>query len=111
MPPSLRSRAIVKDNDNIRLRSKMRGGIEFLLQYIRDAAPTDRFDLILCRNLAFTHFAMPQQRDVLDLLAGKLNALGSLVPGSHQILPPDHVAFEPALGTRRIRRLIGVTST
>jgi chemotaxis protein methyltransferase CheR len=99
VPSSLRSKAFIGDNDNIHLRSEMREGIEFLQQDIRDAAPAGRFDLILCRNLAFTYFALPQQRAVLGRLANKLNTPGFLVLGSHESLPPDQVDFESASGS------------
>lgn len=111
LPPSLRTAAFVKDNGNVRLRAEIREGIEFLQQDVRDAAPAGRFDLILCRNLAFTYFAMPQQQDVLDRLAGKLNASGFLVLGSHESLPPDHVEFEPTYSSLPIWKHIGAPST
>jgi chemotaxis protein methyltransferase CheR len=103
--------AFVEDNDHVRLRSDMREGIEFLQQDVRDAAPAGRFDLILCRNLAFTYFETPQQREVLDRLAGKLNASGFLVLGSHETLPPGRVDFEQPCGSLPIWKHIAAPST
>ena len=49
--------------------SKHREGIEFTEQDLRSEMPQHLFDLILCRYVAFTYFAIPLQRKVLvDML-------------------------------------------
>lgn len=111
LPSSLQTAAFVKDNGNVRLRPEIREDITFLQQDARDAAPAGRFDLILCRNLAFTYFAMPQQQDVLDRLVGKLHETGFLVLGSHESLPSGRVDVEQVCGSLPIWRRIGAPLT
>lgn len=108
---SWQAATFVQNDVCIKVRPEMREDIEFLLQDIRDAAPSGKLDLILCRNLAFTYFALHQQRDVLDQLAGKLNTPGFLVLGSHESLPPGRADFEPAMGALPIWRHVGSSST
>ncbi|RPI56688.1 MAG: hypothetical protein EHM55_04410 [Acidobacteria bacterium] len=47
------------------------------------------FDLVLCRNVAFTYFSEPVQRDVLAHISKRLRTGGFLVIGSHETLPSD----------------------
>ena len=49
------------------------------------------FDLILCRNLAFTYFDVPAQESVAAALASRLGPGGALVVGSHERLPAQAV--------------------
>ncbi|MCU0836410.1 MAG: chemotaxis protein CheR [Chromatiaceae bacterium] len=69
------------------LRSEHRGAVRFLVQDIRREQPADGFDLILCRNLAFTYFAAPLQARIAQRLAECLVAGGDLVLGTHESLP------------------------
>jgi chemotaxis protein methyltransferase CheR len=63
--------------------------VEFRHQDIRLEQPAGEFDLILCRNVAFTYFAEPAQRAVFGHIAGRLHTHGFLVVGRHESLPPD----------------------
>ena len=45
------------------------------------------FDLVLCRNLAFTYFVTGQQMEVLAGIRARLVAGGALVIGGHERLP------------------------
>ena len=56
--------------------------------------PDGPFDLILCRNLAFTYFDAAIQATILDGLSRRLCPGGFLVIGSHENLPVDGRAFE-----------------
>lgn len=72
------------------LRRDYREGIEFRREDLRCARPKERFDLILCRNLAFTYFDLAQQREVLDRMVEALRPRGALVLGRRERLPePD----------------------
>jgi chemotaxis protein methyltransferase CheR len=62
-------------------------GVEFGQGDIRTAMPDGPFDLILCRNLAFTYFDAELQRRVLDELVDRLRPGGYLVIGRHERLP------------------------
>ena len=64
-------------------------GIEFLEQDLRSQAPADRFDLILCRYLAFTYFAPALQQQVLARFLERLRPGGYLVIGTHEDLPAE----------------------
>jgi chemotaxis protein methyltransferase CheR len=48
------------------LHERHRAGVTFLLQDIRAQVPEGRFDLMLCRNLAFTYFAPTLQEAALE---------------------------------------------
>lgn len=75
------------------LLPELRRGVEFKVQDIRGAMPGGPFDLILCRNLAFTYFDEPSQRHILDRLKERLYMGGFLVLGMHEALPPDSGGF------------------
>jgi chemotaxis protein methyltransferase CheR len=87
MPPDWRQRAFVREGDLYCISPALLGGIEFHLDDVRTASPERRFDLILCRNLAFTYFAEPLQRRVLARLVGHLEPGGALVIGIRETLP------------------------
>ena len=57
--------------------------------------PQGPFDLILCRNVAFTYFANDLQIEVTRGLAERLVPGGALVIGSHEQLPQPTPLFEP----------------
>lgn len=75
------------------LLPERRRGVEFKLQDIRSTMPDGAFDLILCRNLAFTYFDEPSQRYILDRLKERLHAGGFLVLGMHEAPPPGSGGF------------------
>jgi chemotaxis protein methyltransferase CheR len=64
-----------------------RAGIDFVSQDVRLQTPPHLFDLILCRYVAFTYFALPLQRAVLTRLTDRLQPGGYLVIGSGEKLP------------------------
>src|SRR3990170_4508418 len=51
--------------------------------------PAGPFDLVLCRNLAFTYFDDELQRATLARLAARLRGGGALVIGRHEALPDN----------------------
>jgi len=71
------------------VKLKHREGIEFLDQDLRTEMPPRMFDLILCRFVAFTYFAVSLQRKVLASMLERLRPQGFLVIGSHEQLPGD----------------------
>jgi len=87
--------AFVPEGKLLRLNPELRAGITFLCQDLRSAAPEGPFDLILCRNLAFTYFDESGRRDALARLSGRLAPGGALVIGRHERLPPDRAPLEP----------------
>lgn len=71
------------------VKPEHREGIEFLDQDLRTETPEGLFDLILCRYVAFTYFAVPLQRKVLANMLKRLRPQGWLVIGTHEQLPTD----------------------
>jgi chemotaxis protein methyltransferase CheR len=71
---------------------------------LRDPPPTGPFDLVLCRNAAFTYFAPDAQRAVLAHLAAALRPGGALVLGLHETLPDPATGFAPWPGARAVHR-------
>ncbi|MCC6610178.1 MAG: chemotaxis protein CheR [Burkholderiales bacterium] len=69
------------------VREPFRGCVAFAEQDIRIKMPTGPFDLVLCRNLAFTYFDAAAQERVAAQLAARLAPGGMLVLGSHEKLP------------------------
>jgi chemotaxis protein methyltransferase CheR len=71
---------------------------------LRDPPPPGPFDLVLCRNVAFTYFAPEGQRSVLARLADVMRPGGALVVGLHEALPEPAAPFEPWPGARAVHR-------
>lgn len=71
------------------LHPELRREVDFLQQDIRRNAPDGHFHLVFCRNLAFTYFDDPTQRNVLARLHAKLPPAGILVLGTHETVPGE----------------------
>jgi chemotaxis protein methyltransferase CheR len=70
---------------------------------VRDPPPDGPFDLILCRNVAFTYLDEDRRRAVLANLAGALRPGGAIVIGLHEALPSTP-AFEAWPAARTVHR-------
>lgn len=77
----------VMDNGCYCLRPKFKQGVTFELRDIRSEPPEGPFDLILCRNFAFTYFDQTVQAEVLSRLDARLRPGGYLVIGGHERIP------------------------
>jgi chemotaxis protein methyltransferase CheR len=93
------------------LRPEFREGVELRRQDIREHMPEGPFELVLCRNLAFTYFDELLQREVLAKLARRLMPGGFLVIGGRESLPGPAPAFEAAGGRPPIFRRTTLTET
>ena len=80
------------------LRPRFRRLVWVELHDVRDSIPDDTYDLVLCRNLAFTSFEPELQREVADRLARALRPGGALVIGSHEALPDGVPRLVPWCG-------------
>jgi chemotaxis protein methyltransferase CheR len=87
VPGAWQERAFTPSGRLFELRPEFRAGVEFRRSDIRQEAERGPFDLILCRNLAFTYFAEPLQRETLARLLSELSEGGALVIGSKEHLP------------------------
>jgi chemotaxis protein methyltransferase CheR len=82
---------------------EFRAGVRFQQADLRSAFPDGAFDLICCRNLAFTYFDEALQRRLARAFAGALRPGGVLVVGLHERLPagiPDFGSTEPCIYAR-----------
>ncbi|MFK7742759.1 MAG: protein-glutamate O-methyltransferase CheR [Planctomycetota bacterium] len=70
-----------------RLRAAYRNRVAFACQDVRETMPAGPFDLILCRNMAFTYFEPGLQARIATELQARLRPAGSLVIGRHEQLP------------------------
>jgi chemotaxis protein methyltransferase CheR len=95
LPPHLVGQAFDQMGTLFCVKPRHRQGIEFLCQDLRVETPTSVFDLVLCRYVAFTYFAPPLQRSVLDGIASRLSPDGYLVIGTHERLPDGGTKLLP----------------
>jgi chemotaxis protein methyltransferase CheR len=84
------------------VKPRHRAGIEFLHQDLRSQVPASHFDLILCRYLAFTYFAVPLQQKVLARIMERLLPGGYFVIGTHEKLPGDVAELVLPIGVPQI---------
>ena len=71
------------------LRDAFRLGVRFEKADLRETFPDGPFDLILCRNTAFTYFDDATQVEMFARLDASLRDSGYLITGSHESLPPQ----------------------
>ena len=93
LPEAWRAAAFTPAGALERLREPFRDAVRFARHDVRTPAPAGPFDLVLCRNLAFTYFDEPVQRQVAASLRTVLRAGGVLVVGGHEQLPADVPGF------------------
>ena len=89
-----RCQAFTESGGDLCLRARFRQGVEFRHQDIRKQMPDGPFDLILCRNLAFTYFDAAGQAAIARELGQRLAPGGQLVLGMHERLPDTAIGFE-----------------
>lgn len=94
----------VRTPEGHRLRERFRLPVTFLRQDLRAEQPDGPFDLVLCRNLAFTYFAAPLQMRVLRAIAARLRIGGFLIVGIHERLPAGTPGFMEAEDFRCVWR-------
>jgi len=104
LPAAWRSQAFERRGRLSCLREVFRG-VELQRQDLVAELPQRQFDLILCRNLAFTYFGPQLARVALERIASRLRCGGALVIGIHEDLPRPAAQFEPWPGCRAVFRL------
>jgi len=87
LPESWRDQAFARTGNAYRLKPDYKQNVEFLEQDLRYEQPEGPFDLVLCRNLAFTYFEDALQREVLKRIIGRMHDGAALVIGVHEKLP------------------------
>ena len=108
LPLELMRQAFTRRSGCWCLRPAHKQGTQFLQQDVRKEAPPGRFDLVLCRNLAFTYFTRALQEAVLERIVASLEPRGLLVIGSHEHLPGPVARWTPFGGHRTIFALVSV---
>lgn len=104
LPPEWAALAFPEPGPEPCLAPAFREGLTFLRQDLRSVMPDGPFHLVLCRNVAFTYFAPPLQREVLPRLVERLVPGGLLVIGGHESLPEGAFALERAAGALPVFR-------
>jgi chemotaxis protein methyltransferase CheR len=89
-----------KERDDGRrcLRPELRAAVDFRCEDLRAHLPDGRFDLVLCRNIAFTYFEERQHRTIAAALVERVEPGGWLVIGSHERLDAAGLGLAPAGG-------------
>ncbi len=85
------------------LLDEHRAGVRFMRHDVRDEPPQGPFDLILCRNLAFTYFDAKVRDRVLDGLLSVLRPGGFLMVGKLES-PPARPMLLPSRAREGIWR-------
>jgi chemotaxis protein methyltransferase CheR len=106
LPAGWRSRAFVETQGHLRLRDEFRVGVALRKEDFRESMPESPFDLVLCRNLAFTYFDLDLQWTILEGLGERLAPRGFLLIGAHERLPesPHFMGMGRTPGLYRPRR-------
>jgi chemotaxis protein methyltransferase CheR len=106
LPDDLREAAfILKENEYV-IDDAIKHVVDFERRDIRDDPPPGPFDVILCRNLAFTYYDDRGQEAVLSAMTRVLAPGGFLVIGVHERLPAgaaDMALFDDIPGVYRFR--------
>ncbi len=96
LPSAWRDAAFVRRRNQLCLKPQFRRNVRFRRQDLRYRMPAGPFDLVMCRNLAFTYFDATLRGAVAAAMVGRLRIGGFLVVGAHESVP------QQALGLRRL---------
>ncbi len=87
LPEHWVSEAFDFNNKQFTLKEKYKHNIQFIKQDLRKTDLEGPFDLILCRNLAFTYFDFESQIKILSKIDQLIRPEGLLVLGAHENFP------------------------
>ncbi len=82
--------------DGEQLRAELRRAVRFEKRDLRAAPPGGPFDVVLCRNLAYSYFDEETQRAVSETFRAALRTGGVLVVGADERLPEGVTGFSAA---------------
>jgi chemotaxis protein methyltransferase CheR len=105
IPPELTSQAFARAGSRFCIRPQYREGVKFLKQDLRSETPPGPFDIVLCRNIAFTYFVPVLRQKVLAIIADNLIPNGFLVVGRHEEV--DDARFVSAPGMPHVFMKVG----
>lgn len=89
LPAAWIDRAFTNVGDGWCLDAELRRTVTFECQDLRQASPSGIFDVILCRNLAFSYFDLAEQRTLAKRLKAQLASNGALVLGLDEVVPDE----------------------
>ncbi len=89
LPPPLRDAALVREGGVFVVREEVRRAVTFEVRDIRKELPQGPFDVVMCRNVAFTYFDARAQLEVGARLVALLSEGGVLVVGAREAVPSE----------------------
>lgn len=92
MPRDLFATLDARDGE-VSIPPRLRACVTFRRADVRESLPAGPFDLILCRNLAFTYFAPAVQEELLARLTALAADGALLVIGKKEALPAGHAGW------------------
>jgi chemotaxis protein methyltransferase CheR len=104
LPDTWRATAFETLDNEYRLRRQYRDLVRFCEHDLRTDPVDGPFDLVLCRNLAFTYFDADLQRATAGQLRSALRKGGALVLGAHESLPGEAAGFSIWSDTHQVYR-------
>ena len=93
LPPAWQEALFERRGGALAVRHAYRTAVTLRAQDLQREAPDGSFDIVLCRNVAFTYFAAPVQREVLARIAAHSRPGAALVLGRHERLPDGAPEF------------------
>jgi chemotaxis protein methyltransferase CheR len=93
-------RAFERRKDQYQLQIQYRTSAHFAAHDLRTGPPGGCFDLLLCRNLAFTYWDEALQLEAVRNIERALRSGGVLVVGAHEGLPPGSSGLIPRPDSR-----------
>ncbi len=89
LPADLLARGFQRTDDTYCLRVEFQDCVDLQLVDLRETVPDGAFDIILCRNTAFTYFDKATQALVSSNLDAALRPGGYLIIGAHETFPGE----------------------
>ena len=89
LPETWREQAFIHQGDEYCFKEEYQHDTEFIMQDVREAMPSEIFDLVLCRNLVFTYYDEELQGKLMERMKSILRPEGALVIGIHENLPEE----------------------
>ena len=79
------------DGEEYRVIDRLKKLISFEKRDIRSSLPDAEFDMVFCRNLAFTYFSEKYQHNFLERVSSIIRKDGFLVLGKRETVPNHHL--------------------
>lgn len=106
VPPEIAARHFRREQGKFRVSDPLRAGVTFFRHDLQREDPPGAFDLVLCRNTAFTYFDLPDRLRAAGRIASALSPGGFLVIGRTEALPGGAERwFAPCAADLGIHRL------